>query len=632
MAKTSAGPDSATNQWFFNLANNASNLDNQNGGFTVFGRVLGSGMSVIDRFEELNYYNFGSPFDNLPLVSWDGVSDLTTANLAAVEHVELIGQFPGDGGSVSQFNISTRVVGESELVTVSEIDGVLVLDLEGLGVGDSEIEVTVSDYYGHYVVDTFRVLVTSDVVSIVSQPIGRAAMPGENVVLSVVASSNVEASFQWHKNGVPIVGAVEPQLVLNNVTSEDAAFYDVVVGGPGGYVSSDFAEVEIVSEYSRLVNISTRGYVGIGDEVMIAGVTTVGEEPGAKSVLLRAVGPGLASTFGVPMALADPELNIYVGASVTNSNGDWGADPEADENRSMMARVGAFVLEEGSKDSAVSFDFEGSVFTGIFGGVNGGTGIGLVECYDVDEDPLTANVRISNLSTRAEVRTGAQVTIAGFVVDGETAINLLIRGVGPSLDGIVTLTNGSLLENPHVDLYRIDEVDGAVLIASNDDWEQWPSYHSVEALSEDVGAFALADGSKDAAMFVTLEPGSYSVFLSGVDSGTGIGLVEFYEVRGKREADFDLSEVDVLPSVITQVAPVYPVEFTEQHISGWVELEWVIMKDGSVSSVMVVSSSHVEFESGIVEAIGQSTWDPAMKNGVAVNARVKQRIMFNVGD
>jgi cyclophilin family peptidyl-prolyl cis-trans isomerase len=41
MAKTASGPDTATSQWFFNLANNATNLGNQNGGFTVFGRVLG---------------------------------------------------------------------------------------------------------------------------------------------------------------------------------------------------------------------------------------------------------------------------------------------------------------------------------------------------------------------------------------------------------------------------------------------------------------------------------------------------------------------------------------------------------------------------------------------------------------
>ena len=49
MAKTSSGPDTATNQFFFNLADNSSNLDNQNGGFTVFGQVVGNGMSVVNQ-------------------------------------------------------------------------------------------------------------------------------------------------------------------------------------------------------------------------------------------------------------------------------------------------------------------------------------------------------------------------------------------------------------------------------------------------------------------------------------------------------------------------------------------------------------------------------------------------------
>ncbi len=64
------GPDSATNQWFFNLANNASNLDNQNGGFTVFGKVVNSGMSVVDTIAALPIYQDPSPsfpFPNLPI-------------------------------------------------------------------------------------------------------------------------------------------------------------------------------------------------------------------------------------------------------------------------------------------------------------------------------------------------------------------------------------------------------------------------------------------------------------------------------------------------------------------------------------------------------------------------------------
>jgi peptidyl-prolyl cis-trans isomerase A (cyclophilin A) len=67
MAKLSGDPDSATSQWFFNLADNSANLDSQNEGFSVFGQVVGDGMDVIDAIAALPIYNFGSPVNALPL-------------------------------------------------------------------------------------------------------------------------------------------------------------------------------------------------------------------------------------------------------------------------------------------------------------------------------------------------------------------------------------------------------------------------------------------------------------------------------------------------------------------------------------------------------------------------------------
>ncbi len=66
MAKTSQ-PNSATNEWFINLDDNSANLDVQNAGFTVFGEVVGNGMDVVDAIAALQRFNFGSPFNELPL-------------------------------------------------------------------------------------------------------------------------------------------------------------------------------------------------------------------------------------------------------------------------------------------------------------------------------------------------------------------------------------------------------------------------------------------------------------------------------------------------------------------------------------------------------------------------------------
>ncbi len=69
MAKSGGDPNSATSQWFVNLADNSANLDNQNGGFTVFGEVTHGSMAVVDAIARLPLVNAGSPFDSLPLAS-----------------------------------------------------------------------------------------------------------------------------------------------------------------------------------------------------------------------------------------------------------------------------------------------------------------------------------------------------------------------------------------------------------------------------------------------------------------------------------------------------------------------------------------------------------------------------------
>jgi len=94
MAKLGGDPNSATSQWFFNQSDsNAPNLDNQNGGFTVFGRILGSsGLSVMDAIGVLPIYNFGSPFDSLPLRNYSG-GNVQDSNLVHVISIKPAGQF-----------------------------------------------------------------------------------------------------------------------------------------------------------------------------------------------------------------------------------------------------------------------------------------------------------------------------------------------------------------------------------------------------------------------------------------------------------------------------------------------------------------------------------------------------------
>ena len=87
MAKLGGDPNSATSQFFVNLANNSANLDGQNGGFTVFGEVVGDGMDVVDAIAALPRYDFDSPISELPLRDYvlnDPLDPLDATNLVIV--------------------------------------------------------------------------------------------------------------------------------------------------------------------------------------------------------------------------------------------------------------------------------------------------------------------------------------------------------------------------------------------------------------------------------------------------------------------------------------------------------------------------------------------------------------------
>ncbi|MBM3783211.1 MAG: hypothetical protein FJW30_02565 [Acidobacteria bacterium] len=92
MAKLGSGPNTATNQWFFNLSStNASNLDNQNGGFTAFGRIIGStGLSNMDRIAAVRTFALQQPFDQIPLVNFTSGQTTTEANLVLIKSVREI--------------------------------------------------------------------------------------------------------------------------------------------------------------------------------------------------------------------------------------------------------------------------------------------------------------------------------------------------------------------------------------------------------------------------------------------------------------------------------------------------------------------------------------------------------------
>ncbi len=262
---------------------------------------------------------------------------------------------------------------------------------------------------------------------------------------------------------------------------------------------------------SRLSNFSVRANVGGGD-VLIGGFVV--DTPAASSLLVRGIGPTL-TIFGVTGVLTDPVLSLYSGATVQASNDDWIAASNALQLAAAATSTGAFALRVDAGDAALLPSLSAGNYTAIVSGKGADSGVALLEIYDV------APTGLRNFSARARAGTGAATLIAGFVVDGNAPKPLLIRAVGP---GLASLGVASVIADPQLTLFR---QGSAAPLAQNDNWGGGATLKAAFAAS---GAFPLSDTSKDAALIANLDPGVYSVALTGVGTAAGTGLIELYDI------------------------------------------------------------------------------------------------------
>ncbi len=153
--------------------------------------------------------------------------------------------------------------------------------------------------------------------------------------------------------------------------------YTAIVSGVGGTTGVSLVEVyDLTPENGKLVNISTRTHVGVGDDVTIVGFILKG--PQGQQNVIRALGPSLAAP-GVPTPLANPALDLYnSGGQILQTNDDF------DDNRDAVF-IRNFGLElPGSSEAGLLLQNAPGNFTAIMRGVNGSTGIGLIEVYGLD--------------------------------------------------------------------------------------------------------------------------------------------------------------------------------------------------------------------------------------------------------
>jgi len=259
----------------------------------------------------------------------------------------------------------------------------------------------------------------------------------------------------------------------------------------------------------RLQNLSTRGTVSTGDNVLINGFIVAGSDP--KTVVLRALGPSL-SAFGVSGVLADPVLSVYNSSgTLIATNDNWQTDTGA-----TFIEQNGLAPSDPAESASLQTDLAPGAYTMVVRGNNSTQGVSLAEAYEIFSPGLSS--LLSNVSGRGFVGTDDNVLISGFIVGDVGSATVIVRALGPSLGSFGV---SQPLSDPVLTIY---DSKGNV-IAGNDNWQD----DNNAALVQQNG-LAPPD-ALDSAIVLYLPAGAYTAIVSGVNGATGNALLEVYHLN-----------------------------------------------------------------------------------------------------
>jgi hypothetical protein len=197
------------------------------------------------------------------------------------------------------------------------------------------------------------------------------------------------------------------------------------------------------------------------------------------------------------------------GSNVSISNDNWKDSQETEINATGIP-------PNNNLESAIVASLDPGNYTAKLAGKNDGTGIGLVEVYDLDQ---AAGSNLGNISTRGFVDTGDNVMIGGLIIGPDTtgATKVLLRAIGPSL---ANFGGQGPLQDPVLELHDAN----GVTIAMNDDWKS-------DQQTEIEQTTIPPTDDHESALLRILAPANYTAIVRGKLDTTGVGLVEAYNLQ-----------------------------------------------------------------------------------------------------
>jgi CSLREA domain-containing protein len=253
-----------------------------------------------------------------------------------------------------------------------------------------------------------------------------------------------------------------------------------------------------------LANISTRLLVGTGDNVLFGGFIVSGTQ--SKRVIVLATGPSL----NLAGKLADPTLELYQGGTLLESNDNWV------DSVNKQPIIDSGFAPANNLESAIirTLPANNSQYTVIVRGVSNGTGIGVVQIFDLDR---TVDSKLANISTRGLVQTGDNVVIGGFIVLGADPQKVIVIALGPSLPVPGKLADPTL---------ELRDGNGG-LIDSNDNWVDSPNKQAI------IDSTVPPTNDVESAVVATLPSNGahYTAIVRGVNNTTGVAVVEVFALQ-----------------------------------------------------------------------------------------------------
>ncbi len=174
----------------------------------------------------------------------------------------------------------------------------------------------------------------------------------------------------------------ECAILMDLPASAAGTAYTVLVSGVGGTTGTgrvDIIDFDPANTAAKLTNVSTRGQIQTGQNVMIGGFIINGTLP--KQLWIRAVGPSLSGL--IPGTISDPTLTIFdSGGNQVYVNNDWASAQQ------QMIQANTIIRPGNAKESAVIINLPPGAYTVVVSGVGGVTGNGRVDIYDGDNTPF----------------------------------------------------------------------------------------------------------------------------------------------------------------------------------------------------------------------------------------------------